>query len=601
MNKLVIDFESFYDSKAKYDLRHMSIVEYISDDRFKAHGIGFAWLGEKAAWVSAANLVEWVASIDWANTIVVAHNVKFDGYILRQIYGAKPAHWIDTKGMSRAVLGKTIKNHSLAALAEFYGLPSKGVMLTNGLYRLTMQQEAELAEYCLHDVELCAAIYTKLAEDFPRNQYPMLSWTVQTFAEPKLELDVPLLEKTAVDEMERKKKKFEELNIEKAVFSSNVKFSKLLTDKGYEVPTKKSARTGKYIPALSLGDPDFLDMLESENEELKTLCEARVAAKSNLLETRSGKLARIGTTGLWPFDIEFSGASQTHRFSGGSGGGGNPQNFTRGSALRAAVRAQDGFQLVVGDFSMIECRIVAYLANDPALIAAIDGDPYCDFASSFYGRKITKKDEVERRFGKCAILGLGYGMGAAKFKKTVRLQTGTAITDEQAKKAVDLYRERYAKVPLLWYRLDGSLKQLMDGGKGYFCNLPIQYEKEALILPSGLKVRFPNLRKNEDDQWIFDVWTKKKGSAETANLYGGKVLENVSQALAGELCKEVASGFMSTLTGLVHDEIHLVVEQGVAKRMATLLEDAMMAPCKWLPSMKLKAEVGVGKNWLEAK
>ena len=125
------------------------------------------------------------------------------------------------------------------------------------------------------------------------------------------------------------------------------------------------------IPALALGDTGFLEMLEGENEELKALCEARVAAKSTLLETRATKLAVVGRTGLWPFDIRFSGADQTHRFSGGSGAGGNPQNFTRGSALRAAVTVPYGYELVVGDFAQIEFRLVAYLSRDPGLLALI--------------------------------------------------------------------------------------------------------------------------------------------------------------------------------------------------------------------------------------
>jgi hypothetical protein len=606
MKKLVIDFESYYAPKDKYDLRHISMVEYVSDDRFKAHGLGYMWIGEdgltsEAAWVSAPNLVEWMASVDWANTIVVAHNAKFDGYILRQIYGAQPAYWIDTKGMSRAVHGKTLRNHSLATIAEHYGLIPKGMMKTEGLYQLTEAQERELAEYCLHDVELCGAIFLELKKAFPKNQYKVLSWTVQTFVDPRLRLNADLLDQTAAKEADRKATIFDEIGIEKPTFSSNAKFAELLKSKGYEVPMKVSAKTGKSIPALALGDVTFLDLLESENEELRTLCEARVAAKSNLLETRSAKMARIARTGAWPFDVEFSGANQTHRFSGGSGAGGNPQNFTRGSALRQAVEAPEGYSLVVGDFAAIECRLVAYLANDGVLIKALEGDPYCDFASFFYGRTITKADETERRFGKCAILGLGYGMGAEKFKRTVRVQTGQTISLDVAEKAVEAYRERYKMVPSLWYRLDAGIKSLAEPGKGYYCNLPVQYEKEALVLPSGLKMRYPHLHRGEDDQWVFEVWGKTKAARQTVTIYGGKVLENICQGLAGELCKEVAARFLPDLTGLVHDEIHLLVPEQDAESAAVHLEEAMTQSPSWLPTMKLKAEVGVGKNWLAAK
>jgi DNA polymerase III epsilon subunit-like protein len=610
MRKLVIDFETFFDRKAGYCLgkKGVSVVEYIRDPRFRVHGVGVQATdgigGAVAEWVSGKDVQEFFSAIDWANTAIVGHNVKFDGFILRNHYGIRPAQWIDTLGMSRAVLGKTVKSHSLAYLAEYYGFAPKGFLPTDGVLDLSPELEKEVAAYCLHDVELCAKIYERLAAGFPFGQYDPLHWTVRTFVEPKLKLNVGLLQQTAKEEAERKAAKFAELNIDKKVFSSNDKFADLLRAQGFEVPMKKSPRTEKQIPALALGDVDFLEMLESEDEKLRTLCEARVAAKSNLLETRSGRLAKLGLTGLWPFDVEFSGASQTHRFSGGSGAGGNPQNFTRGSALRKAVEALPGDALVCGDFSNIELRLVAYMSQDPGLLDAInrDLDLYCDFAGAHYGRKITKEDELERRFGKCAILGLGYGMGPKKFARTVRIQTGENISQEESERAVDLYRTRYRRVPALWNCLDNSINLLTGKEEGQFAGLPVRYRHREIVLPSGLTIKFPNLRLDiETDEWIFDAWGKNKTKPDTTNLYGGKLLENISQGLAGELCKEVTTAFGDTATGVVHDEIHLVCKSALSWTYAERLKKQMTTAPKWLPKLKLKAEVGIGSNWLDAK
>lgn len=612
--KLVVDFETYFDSKT-YTLRKQSMMEYVRDSRFKVFGFGWTWIDDEGdiappTWVSGKDAAAWFKKQDWSNIDVVAHNAKFDGFIMRQVFGVQPRSWIDTKGMSRAVFGKRIKDHSLATIATAYGLQPKGVMKTDGLTELTPSQEAELAEYCLHDVELGAQIYVNLAKQFPDGQYPFLHRTVQMFVEPKVELDVKLLQETAVSERERKSTIFNDLQIEKAVFSSNVKFPTLLTAEGFEVPMKPSPRqknedgTPKLIPAIALGDPDFLDLLESENERLRNLCEARVAAKSTLLETRSEKLARIGETGLWSFDVEFSGANQTHRLSGGKGAGGNPQNFTRGSSLRKAVRAPKGYQLIVGDFSNIELRLVAYLSKDPGLVEAIENDIdlYCDFASVFFGRVITKKDEMERRFGKCAILGLGYGMGALKFQRTVRLQTGQSISLEDAQRAVDLYRERYTRVPQLWYILNSAIPFLKETEKHMVLGLPVSFEKEAIVLPDGLKMQYPNLHQQQGEmgpEWIYEVWDK--GHVSKRKLYGGKVLENISQGLAGVLCKEAAQQFGNKVTGLVHDEIHLLERSVFASLTKKRLERVMTTTPSWLPRIKLKAEVGMGPNWLEAK
>ena len=603
-NLLFIDFESFWDTKNGYGLKTLSMIEYIRSPLFKAHGVGYTWETGKPRWMPGENLAKFFNNIYWKDTIVVAHNIKFDGLILREIYGKTPAQWIDTKGMSRAVLGKSIKSHHLAELATYYGLPSKGIMKTDGLKELTSEQERELSEYCLHDVWLCREIYKKLAKDFPENQYPVMSKTIDMFVNSRLVLNVPLLEKTAKEEALRRENIFKEIGIDKKEFASNKKFPELLLRSGYEVPTKISQRTGKVIPAIALGDTEFLEMVEGGNEELKMLCEARIAAKSTLLETRSIKLASIGRTGSWPFDVEFSGAEQTHRFSGGSGAGGNPQNFTRNSNLRKAIEAPEGYELIVGDFSNIELRLVAYLSKDPGLIQAIENgiDIYCDFASVFYGRRITKEDKRERMFGKTSILGLGYGCGFVKFKKMVRVQTGETISEKDAKKAVDLYRMRYAKVPALWERLDKDIVHLALSTSFEWAAFPIKFIKEAIELPSGLKMRYPNLRQEQGErghtEWVYDVY--RKGQLMKAKLYGGKLLENICQGLAGELCKESMMQ-MDNVAGLVHDEIHVLCRKGLGLMTAQKLKRVMSISPKWLPQMKLDAEVGVGRSWGEAK
>lgn len=604
MNKhlLFLDFESFWDTKNKYGLKQMSVVEYIRDPKFKAFGIGVCSLDSKPEWITGKDIHRYITmmaeQIGWPNIALVGHNVKFDGMILREIYECVPGQFVDTKGMSRGVLGKTVKNHSLATIAEHFGMQPKGVMKTDGLTDLSVAQEAELAEYCLHDVELCRAIYKKLQPSFPESQYEVMHRTIDMFIHPQIQLNVSLLEKTNEEEIKRRANIFTEIGLEKSVFSSNVKFEKLLTERGYVCPRKQSPRTGKEIPALALGDTEFISLMENGNEELKALCEARIAAKSNLLETRSAKLASIGRTGYWPFDVEFSGADQTHRFSGGSGAGGNPQNFTRDSALREAVEAPKGYRLVVGDFDKVECRMVAYLSRDPGLIAAIEGDAYSAFASNYYGRKITKADKAERRFGKEAILGLGYGMGYRKFRDRVKLKTGQAISEEEATRGVNLYREMYNKVPALWEYLNNLIPNIASG-KSTICPLPIKIGHGYIELPSGLRMLYPNLRPEKGqrgrDEWVYDVW--KKGNKEKAKLYGGKLLENISQALAGELCKEAMLKFGNRVTGLVHDEIHVLAKNGTELVTKMALQRAMTVSPKWFQELKLKAEVKVGTNW----
>lgn len=608
MKLLFLDFETFYDNKAGYDLRKMSLVEYVRDGRFEVQGVGVAFEGDKAEWASA-HLGDWFTTLDWSDIAVVGHNAKFDGFILAERFKVSPARYICTKAMAKAVLGKTVKGFSLRELAEHFGFEAKGEIKTDEKRSLTAAEERELAEYCLHDVELCRQIYNKLAPSFPPGQYDVMDWTIRAFVEPKLQLNHEKLAKAAKEEGERREKIFEEIGIPKETFASNPKFAALLEERGYEVPKKKSPRTGEEIHALALGDVGFLELASQQTSPvLKKLCDARIAAKSTLLETRTTSLANIGRTGSWPFDVEFSGAAQTHRFSGGGGAGGNPQNFTRGSVLREAIESPQGYKLIVGDFSNIELRIVAYLSKDKGLIQAIEKglDLYCDFASVFYGRKITKADKKERQFGKCAILGLGYGMGANKFRNTVRLQTGETIGEADAEKAVSLYRGRYPGVPALWDRLSHLINGLtLQSPDPTYIGLAVGFGFERLVLPSGLFIRYPNLRQTGKGrfgkpEWVYEVW-KKKTVKEDVKLYGGKVLENISQALAGELCKEVLVKLKDKVVGQCHDELLLLEKTPLAAVTAARLKREMETAPSWMPEMKLAAEVHIGSNWADCK
>ncbi len=174
---------------------------------------------------------------------------------------------------------------------------------------------------------------------------------------------------------------------------------------------------------------------------------------------------------------------------------------------------------------------------------------------------------------------------------------------------MDLYRKRYSGVTALWAYMDKAIAQINDPEIKPFGFLPLQIGQGGVILPSGLVIKYPELQQivsGEKDrwgkprlEWVYDVYDKRK--LQQRKLYGGKFLENISQALAGEICKEAACRFLPWLTGLVHDEIHLLVPSPLAPVFVKRLELAMSKAPKWFSSMKLAAEVGAGPNWLESK
>lgn len=602
LNKQIvfIDFETFYSRADGYDLKAMSMTEYIRDPRFKVHGHATATLTSDVYWCGG-RFAEPLRN-DWDKVVLVAHNVKFDGAILAWKYGIYPSLYVDTKSLARAVLGGRLPGYSLAEVAHYLGLQAKGELKWDGVRDLTEYQEREMADYCLNDVRLCRDIFNLLIKEFPASELPVMDWTIRCLTAPTLRLNLNVLEKGVADEKARREKAIRDSGVSREVLASNQQFAGLLGSRGIVVPTKTSPRTGRETAALALGDPQFLSL----REKAPDLFAGRIAAKSTINETRGKALIDVGRTGAFPFDVQYSGATQTHRFSGGNSAGGNPQNFPRKGFLRAAIEAPTGeTQLVVGDFANIELRILAWLAQEPKLINAIvkGTDIYSEFASLIYKKPITKANPKERHFGKCAILGLGYGMGFNKFRTTVRVETGMDITEEMAREVVGLYRSTYFNVPKLWELAEKTIPFIVDPRVKCVLFAPyIKIEKEALVLPSGLKMRYPKLRQERSQygyEWFYDTF-KRKGGSEPTKLYGGKLVENICQALAGEICKlAIIRGLKRGLTiaGQVHDELICV---GTAEDKQ-ILKDVMEEFIPWLPSITIKAEVGAGRTWLDAK
>lgn len=618
---VVVDFETFYDTKGGYCLKTkerpkgLPVAQYVRDPRFKAHGLGYRFFDDdKTHWLVGEHAISaWVGSVDWLNTVLVAHNIRFDGSILRWRFNMLPpyAH-IDTVGLAKAVLGENIASYSLKRLAEYLGLPPKGDISCDGVNNPTPEQLASLGEYCKNDVDVCKGIYEKLIPQFPASQLSAMDWTIRAFTCPKLVLNENVLREGVQVEKSRRETIIKASGVQKDVLSSNKKFARLLMERGVTVRTKVSPRTGKSIPAFAKTDSG-LDAIKSSHPDLYA---ARIASTANLLETRGAALLEVAKTGAFPFDVGFSGAVQTHRYSGGSGAGGNPQNFTRGSFLRTAVGVPSGYSLIVGDFAAIEARLVAWLAKEPKLMTAFSQnvDVYSDFASVIYGFAVNKKDfPDERFFGKEGILGLGYNMGAYKFQARVKIKLNKDISEEEAWRVVNLYRTTYFNVPKLWENAHGLLPLISSGKIGCVWFAPfIKAKQNALVLPSGLPIQYPNLRfgwyfdrkaNKKREGWHYDAFFKAH-EAEPVGIYGGMIIENICQALAGELCKEAidrAEAMGLECVGQIHDEIMAICPKGQEKEAVKKLTAAMEHVPSWLPTIKLKAEVGHGENWNNAK
>lgn len=260
--------------------------------------------------------------------------------------------------------------------------------------------------------------------------------------------------------------------------------------------------------------------------------------------------------------------------------------------------------------------MLAFLSRDPLLMDAIKNKRsiYCEFAGKIFGKTVTKRNKKEYAIGKQAILGLGYCMGANKFRNSLlnnpRIKIDLPL--EEAQTIVDLYRKTFVMVPAFWKKCDSVIEALASHSPGTFPGVPfLKLAKERIILPSGLSIKYPNLESKMvkwygrfKKEWAYSKFKTEKGRMDSVKLYGGLMTENICQALAGEICKigirrSLEKGLMPA--GQVHDELLYVCKEEEAKETKKKVISAMADPIPWWPELPLEVEVGTGKNWLEAK
>lgn len=218
------------------------------------------------------------------------------------------------------------------------------------------------------------------------------------------------------------------------------------------------------------------------------------------------------------------------------------------SALRNTLIPSDGELFTAGDFSQIEARICLALAQqwDKVDLLARKLDPYCDMATSIYGRTITKADVEERQIGKNSVLGLGFGMGWWKFQ----LKYAPLMGEEFCRGVVRTYREEWAPgVPKLWKALENAaLNTVLTGEPHEAAGITYALYDRWLTarLPSGRRLWYFNPRvvkrhmpwstpEKPDVRLAWTFQARKSGRWVTVDAFGGLLCENACQALARDL------------------------------------------------------------------
>ena len=602
MKILTIDFETFYSTE--FSLTKVTTEEYVRSPEFEVIGVAVQEDDGAPVWFSgdAEAMHQFLARYDWGNSLALAHNAAFDGAILNWVFGLRPKGWLDTLSMGRALHGTEVGG-SLKVLAEHYSLGEKGTEVENakGLRRIDFSPEqlARYGEYCKNDVALTYDLFGQMSRGFPAVELRLIDLTLRMFTEPVLRLNTPLLEAHLTKEKERKEHLLK--HFDKESLMSNQKFAELLFKLGVQPPMKKSPATGKETFAFSKTDEGFKALLEHEDPKVQTLVSARLGTKSTIEETRTERFIGIATRGALPVPLRYY-AAHTGRWGGDDKL--NLQNLPRSSQLKSAIIAPTGYMMIDSDSSQIEARTLAWLAEQNDLVEAFDRgeDVYKIMASAIYGKDIKDITKDERFVGKTTILGCGYGMGAAKFQAQLK-NFNVEITLDEAKRIIDTYRTTYPKITALWKEAASALKAVLQNQQttlGRDGILKIE-GKDGILLPNGLYLRYPNLRLHESEEGKAElVYDTKKGRAVIPNrIYGGKVIENVCQALAriiiGEQMLLVAKKYRVVMT--VHDAIACIVPTAEVETAKEYVEMCMRIRPSWGQALPLNCEAGYGESY----
>jgi len=622
MDIVTIDFETYYDQK--FSLSKLTTEAYIRDPQFEIIGVGIKVNDYPTDWYAGDNVGKFLKSLDYSKRAILCHNTAFDGAILAWHFGINPRLWLDTLSMARPLHNLTVGG-SLAALTTHYGLGKKGDEVVQALGKhkadFTAEELAKYGQYCINDVELTHALFNKLKVGFPSSELLVIDQTLRMYTEPVIELDVPLLEKHLEEVRTRKRMLLTDLGLtgvsEEALtkmLMSNEIFAKYLKNLGIDPPTKISARTGKQAWAFAKTDKGMTDLLEHPDERVQAVVTARLGTKSTIEETRTESLIGVAGRGRLPIMLNYYGA-HTGRFSGGDKL--NLQNLpSRGNTtIRRALKAPEGQLLVSCDSSQIEARTVAWVAGQVDLVQAFRDkrDVYSEFATEVYGRAITKDDKIERFVGKTCILGLGYGMGAEKLRRTLEIgQAGMSVAMElhEAERIVRIYRAKNFKIVQLWQKMGNMLSHMVNGLDGSICDA-VSYSNQGILLPNKLLIKYPALRQNGSGfEYIGDARTYRKavrdrvttGATEDitwTKIYGGKATENLVQALAAIVIREQMAkiGQHYHVAFQVHDEIIISTPDGKITQAEQQLVAVMSTPPKWAQDLPIACESGHAKNY----
>ena len=298
---------------------------------------------------------------------------------------------------------------------------------------------------------------------------------------------------------------------------------------------------------------------------------------------------------------------------------------TLSQLIRTAFIAPEGKTLCVADFSAIEARVIAWLADEQwrQKVFAEGGDIYCASASSMFGVPVEKHgvNGHLRQKGKVAELALGYQGGPNALIAMGALEQG--LTEDELPDIVQKWRAASPNIVKFWYDCERAALSVMTDAQPVTINKGITFAREmsasgldflTIQLPSGRKIFYPGpyLKENQLGKSALHFRTLAGVKWASTSTYGGKLVENITQAVARD-CLAIAlrnlvwedGKFLKWKFGKlfvplmhIHDEIVSEVPETWPDALDTAIKE-MCKPIPWAPGLLLNAAGFTSKYYMK--
>ncbi len=558
------------------------------------------------------------------------------------LYLGLPGNLADVGKVLRLATDKQKMNQG-SSLVRYFCLPCKPTQKNGGRTRNLPHHDPEkwslFREYCIRDVESEREIALKLAK-FPVPAKELDLWAIdQQMNQHGIMIDQDLVDHAIICDETFKQKLTNEAIALTGLSNPNSR-NQLLSWLQVNEDVEISDITKKTIPKILTGtDSDTVRRVLELRQEL---------AKTSVSKYHAMQRAMCpdgAVRGL----TQFYGANRTGRWAGRLVQVQNlPQNKLRdidlarrlmrdgrfadiemlfGSVfdtlsqlIRTAFVARPGHKFVIVDFSAIEARVVAWLAWCRWRLDVFNTHGKIYEASAEQMFKLppgsVDKKSPYRFKGKVAELALGYQGGAGALKTMGALDMG--LREDELDPIKEAWREANPEIVHLWYDCEGAAKQAV----GNHCEiaLPIAGGKSKLIfkwesgflfitLPSGRRLSYvkPRIEKEElyreksdgskfavarAGSLTYEGMDQKTKQWTRVPTYGGKLVENITQAIARDCLAESMHRLHQegyTMLTTVHDEI--VMEELInGPRNVKTAEEVMGRPIHWAPGLPLRGD-----------